>query len=298
MKLVLGTVQFGLHYGINNKTGKPSRAKVFRMLDKVVEKGIEYIDTAAAYGDAEEILGEYLAARKGKVDLKIISKLMPNLITGKDQNPEAVVEHEVRASLSRLNKDYLDGYLLHTPANFYNERILNGLIKCKESGLIKNLGVSIYETKEALDAASSGVVDYIQIPYNVFDQRLNKTDFFKIAKEKNVTVFARSAFLQGLMLMDLGEIPAHLEIAKKHLEEYDQIIGKYNLSRLEASFFFSYANPDIDYLVFGVDNLEQLIEDIGLTEKTIDFAECYSELKDRFLDIDKSIIIPSLWAKK
>jgi aryl-alcohol dehydrogenase-like predicted oxidoreductase len=297
MKLVLGTVQFGLEYGINNKTGKPSRDDVFRMLDLAAAKGIESLDTAAAYGDAEEIIGEYLKSRKGVVDFKIISKLMPNLITEKDEDTESIVEREIKGSLKRLNKECLDGYLLHTPANFYNKGIIDGLIKCKRNGLIKNLGVSIYETQEALDAASSGIIDYIQIPYNVFDQRLNKTDFFEIARKNNVTVFSRSTFLQGLILMDFENIPEHLEIVKGYLGEFDQIISKFNVNRLEASFLFSHKNPNIGYLVFGVDSAEQLLEDIDISQRNVDFDECYDELYNRFLDIEKSIVIPSLWAK-
>ena len=297
-RLCLGTVQFGLHYGINNKTGKPSRPEVFRMLDEAMENGIEFIDTAAAYGDAEEILGEYIAAQKNKINLKIISKLRPNLIAKEEKHAEETVKREIEASLKRLNIDTLNGYLLHTPANFYNESIVNGLVKCKEAGLIEDWGVSVYETQDALNVAGSGIVDYIQVPYSVFDQRLNKTGFFKLAKQKNVTVFARSTFLQGLILMDIKEIPAYLDTAKGYLQELDIILEKYNISRLMAAFLFSFNNPDVDYIVFGVDNLEQLKEDLMLAEKPVDFKQCYKELYNHFLNVEQSIVIPSLWSKK
>jgi aryl-alcohol dehydrogenase-like predicted oxidoreductase len=294
-KLCLGTVQFGLNYGINNPSGKPARESVFAMLDEALEKGIDCIDTAFAYGNAEELLGEYGI---GKIkNLKIISKLRPNLITDKCNNPEEIIEEQVRGSLDRVGLSVLDGYLLHTPENFYNSGIINGLQRCKEKGLIKHLGVSVYETEHALDVVSSDIVDYIQVPYSVFDQRLDQTDFFKIAKENNVTVFLRSAFLQGLILMEENKIPDHLLIAKDYLRQFDSIIGKYGFSRLQAAFLFSYMCPKADYLVFGVDTMNQLQEDIQMSRIAFDFQTCREELSANFRNISKSIIFPSLWKK-
>lgn len=294
-KLCLGTVQFGLDYGINNPAGKPAREDSLAMLDMAVESGIRYIDTATAYGTAEELLGEWGAAQK---NVKIISKLKPNLIGDDCPDPVKAVEDEITGSMKRMKLEFLDGYLLHTPENFYNNRIMDGLHKCKEKGLISNLGVSIYETEHALDVVKSGTVDYIQIPYSIFDQRLDKTDFFSIAKKNNVTVFARSAFLQGLILMEESRIPEHLEIAKKYLNDFDKIINRYGLSRIEAAFLFSFKHPDIDFFVFGVDNMQQLVNDIDLSKKKFDFDACRNELSNNFQNISKSIIFPSLWNKK
>jgi len=297
-RLCLGTVQFGMHYGINNKTGKPTRQEVFRMLDVAAENEIEFIDTAAAYGDAEEILGEYFLAGKSKDIFKIISKLRPNLIEQDEKHAEEIVKREVEASLKRLKVERLNGFLLHTPADFYNESVVNGMNKCKEAGLIENWGVSIYEAQDASRAAGSGLIDYIQVPYSVFDQRLNKTDFFEIAKKNQVTVFSRTTFLQGLFAMEIDEVPSHMEEAKAYLKEFQQVTDKHNVSRMEAAFLFSYQNPDIDCLVFGVDNLEQLKEDFRFAAKPSDIDNCLEELRTMFQDISNSVIFPSLWAKK
>jgi aryl-alcohol dehydrogenase-like predicted oxidoreductase len=293
--LCLGTVQFGLQYGINNRYGKPNRQQVFSILDQALESGIRYIDTAVDYGDAEELLGEYGVDRK---NLKVISKLLPNLIEEDCPNPEEVVEQQVRGSLKRLRLDSLDGYLLHNPQNFYNKGIMAGLQKCKEMGLISNLGVSIYEERHALDAAGSGLIDYIQVPYSVFDQRLDRTDLFKIAKRNGVRVFARSAFLQGLIMMEDERIPDHLSLARKYLKIFDSIISKYSYSRVQAALLFSLDNPGIEHVVFGVDNVEQLTEGLGIADRGAEFEPCRAELQRSFLDIEKSIISPSLWAKK
>ena len=294
----MGTVQFGMRYGINNKFGKPTKEETFEMLDIAREKGISIFDTAAAYGDAEEILGSYVSQRKLKETFRVITKLRPNLIEDETRNPQGIVEEEIKSSLKRLNVDTLDGYLLHTPKNFYNKGIMEGLQYCKEIGLVKNIGVSIYEVEHALDVVSSREVDYIQIPYSVFDQRIDKTNFFEIAKKNKVKVHARSAFLQGLIFMSEEEIPNFLEDAKQYLRKYDEIIRKYELTRLEAAMLFSYNNDNIDYFVFGVDNKVQLLEDIDVIQKRVNCQEYLSEIKRSFINIKKSIIFPSLWARK
>ena len=294
-KLCLGTVQFGLDYGVNNPNGKPPKTEVFKMLDKALSNGITCFDTAGAYGTAEALLGEYGIK---KHNVKVISKLKPNLIPEDCTNPEAIVEEQVRYSLATIGVEYLDGYLLHTPENFYNKGIMRGLQHCREKGLIKNLGVSIYEVQHALDVVSSEVVDYIQVPYSVFDQRVANSNFFEIARKNNITVFARSAFLQGLILMEQEKVPAHLDMAKEYLTKFDDIIKKYGYSRAQAAFLFTYTHPDVDYIVFGVDNIKQLEEDLELPKYAEGFANCRAELSDSFQNVSKSIIFPSLWARK
>ncbi len=294
-KLCLGTVQFGLNYGINNFSGKPAKNDVFRMMDEALSRGIGYFDTAAAYGNAEDLLGEY-GIHRHKV--KITTKLQPNLVGENDPETEKIVKIQIEQSLRKLKLERLDGYLLHTPTDFYNPRIIEALQQCKAKGLITHFGVSIYEVEHALDVVKSGLVDYIQVPYSVFDQRVDQTEFFQLAKQNNVTVFARSAFLQGLILMEFDKIPEKLAKVRKYLMEFDNIINKFGFSRKQAAFLFTYTHPDIDYLVFGVDTIDQLTENIAISRSHDDFSQCRSELSKYFKTIEKSIIFPSLWAKK
>lgn len=295
-KLVLGTVQLGLDYGINNKRGKPSREESLAILDKAFESGIRIFDTAFAYGDAEDILGEWMSGRGVSGHVSIISKLKPHAIAdvvGSDVL--RVIEGELNKSLFRLKREYLDGYLLHTPEYIYNEFVLSALEFCKKKGLVKNIGVSIYEEADALYAARCGRVDYIQVPYSVFDQRMDRGDFFTEAKKNGVTVFARSAFLQGLIGMEAREIPEHLSEARDYLRIFDAIREKYTLSRIRAALLFSREHPGIDHVVFGVDTCAQLDEDVRIAETGILPDACMSELRNHFHDIPKSIIFPSLW---
>jgi len=299
-KLTLGTVQFGLDYGINNFGGKPERNQSLKMLDFAYEKGIRVFDTANAYGDAEEILGEFIESRHLSDKIKIISKLRPNIIADSksEMTPDDVIFENLTTSLKKLKRNYVDGYLFHTPAYIRNEELVSSLVKLKKQGLVKNIGVSIYEEEDALYAAGLKEVDYIQVPYSIFDQRLDKTSFFQLAKKNGKTVFARSAFLQGLFFMPEEKIPPHLQNAKNYFKKLDNIILKYNLSRQQIALLFSLKNENIDYVVFGVDNVKQLEEDIHLAEKNIDCKQCIDDLKNEFVNIEKNIIFPSLWKKQ
>lgn len=297
-KLCLGTVQFGLDYGINNKAGKPSKQNSFEMLDIARDAGIDIFDTAIAYGTAEELLGEYIKERKCKEKVKVISKLRPNLIEeGAVDTPKMVIG-QIKESLNRMKLDQLEGYLLHTPNNFYNAEIIEGLLLAKEQGLVKNIGVSIYEYQHALDVVKSEKMDFIQVPYSVFDQRVDTEEFFENARKNGVTVFGRSAFLQGLLAMDLDEIPEHLSHAREYLKIYDGILKKYELNRIEGAFKFALGQKGIDYVVFGVDNSQQLREDILIANNESEDNQFIDEVKKVLQGIEKSVIFPSLWLKK
>src|SRR5579863_5004653 len=243
-KLVLGTVQFGLEYGVNNSGGKPSYQDSINMLSFAYENGISVFDTANAYGNAEEILGEFSETRNLGGKIKVITKLKPGTVTELKSKEEIydVIADNLKDSLKKLRRSYVDGYLLHTPEYIRDEKIVQALCELKEQGLVKNIGVSVYEEEDALYAAKLSEVDYIQIPYSIFDQRLDKTDFFKLAKKNGITVFARSAFLQGLFFMPEEKIPPHLENAKPYLKKLDAIIAKYHLSRQQAALLFSLKN--------------------------------------------------------
>lgn len=291
-KLCLGTVQIGLHYGIKNEIGrKPTSEESFSILREAINNGITYFDTASLYGEAEQILGDFGI---GEYDVKVISKLKPNVLEN-GSDALGVIAKEIELTLKRLNLPSLDGFLLHAGEDFYNQDIINGMHFCKKKGLVDHIGVSVYDTKNAIDVVKSGLVDYIQVPYNVFDQRLDQTEFFEITKSNDVTVFARSSFLQGLLLMDLDEIPNNLSNAIPHLRKFNEIIGKHGYSKAEAALLFCYCHPQIDKIVFGVETKQQLQDNLHILKKADGFIACYSQLAESFNYVERNIIVPSLW---
>ena len=296
-RLTLGTVQFGLDYGINNPNGKPSKEKSLAMLDYAWQNGIRIFDTASAYGTAEEILGEFTSTRNLGSDVKIITKLRPNILSESSDSTEDTIRKNLEESLGRLKRDYVDGYLLHTPGYIRDSEVVSVMEKLKNEGLVKNIGVSIYELDDAIYAAGLSEVHYIQFPYSILDQRLDNKDFNDLTEKNNIEVFARSAFLQGLFFMADEKIPPHFEKVKVYFKEMDKVIKKYHFTRQQAALLFSFYNYNFDHVVFGVDNMNQLIEDIQIVKDNRDCSGCIEELRNRFENIEKSIIFPSLWKK-
>ncbi|MCI8949017.1 MAG: aldo/keto reductase [Lachnospiraceae bacterium] len=296
IKLCLGTVQFGMKYGINNQSGQPSEEECFEMLDIALENGIKTIDTARAYGTAETIVGNYLEYRNCKHKVEIISKLCPNVIEANEKDVYSVIRKELEGSLKRLHISQLNGYLLHTPEYIYNEKIIQTLFRLKNEKLIQNIGVSIYDIKEG-DEAIKKNLDYVQLPYSILDQRGMESGFIERAKKSGLTVFTRSAFLQGLFLMNLEKVPNYLEHAKPYLEFFESLTKQYNKSKIELLIHYVKDLKEIDYLVFGVDNKNQLIEDMAVFNSDMIREEnLFKEIKKIYNQVDNSIILPSLWS--
>ncbi|MCR4325585.1 MAG: aldo/keto reductase [Patescibacteria group bacterium] len=294
--LVLGTAQLGMPYGLNNTRGMPSEDEAFAILDVAHAGGIGVLDTAYAYGTAEDVVGKWLGSRKLGGKVRVISKMKPHVLKDYPDGARAadIVREEVAKSLQRLGLESLDAYLLHSPHYIYISHVVDGLRKIKEEGLVENIGVSIYDETEALHAVEIGM-DYVQIPYNVLDRRLHDTDFFKLARKKKVTVFARSPFLQGLLLMEPERIPPHLSHARSLVERFQEIVARHNLSPAEAALIFARTRSRADYVVFGVESLSQLEEDIRSGSMKDDALA--RELEENFQDTSRGIVNPSLWSK-
>lgn len=292
-KLCLGTVQLGMKYGVNNELGRqPTEEESFAVLRAAKKGGIDFLDTASVYGEAETLLGNFGVEQTG---FHVISKLRP---WGQQETCKESVLLEVEASLQRLKIKQLYGYMLHRAEDMNHEAVVQGMVTAKKEGLVKYIGVSVYEPEEALRVVHSGIWDIIQIPYNVLDQRLDETDFFELAKKKHVKVFARSAFLQGLLLMEPEQLPPYLQKACPYIEKFRQIIAKNHYSPEEGAMLYSYCHPGIDYVVFGVDTAAQLISNIKICNKVKAFGACWNEYRGVFSSVPREIVVPSLWKKK
>ncbi len=289
-KLCLGTVQLGMKYGVKNELGRqPTEEESFAVLRAAKKGGIDFLDTASVYGEAETLLGRFDVENAG---FHVISKLRP---WGQQENSEEDVLLEIETSLQRLKMKRLYGYMLHRAEDMNRDAVVQGMVTAKKEGLVKHIGVSVYEPEEALRVVQSGIWDMIQIPYNVLDQRLDETDFFALAKKNHVKVFARSAFLQGLLLMEPEQLPPYLQKACPYIEKFRQIIAKNYYTPEEGAMLYSYCHPEIDYVVFGVDTEEQLIKNIEICEKAEPFNACWKALNGAFPGVPREIIVPSLW---
>lgn len=295
MKFCLGTVQFGLNYGIQGN-GQPQEERVFEMLSYAINNGIEILDTASAYGEAEKVLGDYFGSYPEMADkVKVVSKLKPDAFSedNLDDWPSIAVQN-AKESIMRLGVDQLYAYLFHNAAYIFNERALSALAEVKKAYLAERIGVSIYTQEEAMKALEYAEIGAIQIPYNLFDHRLDKCGFFKKAKAKGVIVFARSSLLQGLIMMDANNLPDRVSFAKDYLVQFQKICHHYKISKLQAAIGYVGSKPGIDYVVFGVDNITQLEEYIAMKDGILP-EQMIKEIDNSFDNVEEKLVNPVLW---
>lgn len=244
-KIVLGTVQFGLQYGINS-AGRPSEEAVKGILTEAAKGGITTLDTSSAYGNSEGILGECITPDE---DFKIVSKYPMG---------EIPVEEMFNSSLKRLKANQLYGYLLHHFEVFKNNpKVWDEFVALKESGKVQKIGFSLYSPEELefiLDKKSP--FDMIQVPFNIFDKKF--LPYMKELHENGVEIHVRSTFLQGLFFKERNTLPEILQPLKKYLLQLDKFSEQSGLSISEMALNYNLQNPYIDGVLIGVDNLEQL----------------------------------------
>ena len=244
-KLVLGTVQFGLQYGVNS-AGRPSEEAVKSILVEAAKGGITTLDTSSAYGNSEEILGECITADES---FKIVSKYPKG---------ETPVSEMFNGSLNRLRVKKLYGYLLHHFEVYKNNsKVWDKFVALKESNKVQKIGFSLY-TPEELEFIlnNKSPFDLIQVPFNIFDKKF--LPYMKQLHENGVEIHVRSTFLQGLFFKDRNALPNKLQPMKKYLLQLDEFSKKSGLSISEIALNYNLQNPYIDGVLIGVDNVEQL----------------------------------------
>ena len=287
-KLSLGTVQFGLDYGIANSSGQPSQEKVNDIIDYVYSKKINCFDTAQAYGNSEEVLGKAIT---NEMSPYLISKLKSNIF-----QENAILS--VEKSLDNLDTSILYALLLHDSALLYkwNDTYKSMVVNLKEKKLIKYFGVSIYTDEDFQLAVENDDIEFIQIPFSIFDQRAINKKWFEKAKQHNKLIFIRSIFLQGLLFMQEDELPEHLEKANVPLAIFDDYCQRLKMNRAELALSFVDSVATEALLLFGCDNLNQAKENIDnynhikkLEKSTI------NQLIDSFNSIDEQIYNPTKW---
>ena len=238
MELGLGTVQFGLDYGVSNKEGKVPPGTVKTLLDIAYENGIRVLDTAAAYGDSEQVLGDTVTDGKS---FRIITKL-PGL------HKETVTQADIsslvntfRESLRKLKTKSVEGLLLHSPGDLFlpgGQDIYSLLCSFKGQNYVNKIGVSVYTVDELDRLFSQYDFDLVQLPLNVLDQRFVTSGRLSELKAKGVEIHVRSAFLQGLLLIPPEEVNVFFKPIQPTLSRYRSYLGDNNLSPVEGALAF------------------------------------------------------------
>lgn len=270
-RIGLGTVQFGLPYGISNKTGQPDKNTVLEVLDLARSHDISLLDTASAYGTAELLLGQL-----GTTGFRIVSKYTP---------PESYIsiDEQLHTSLEMMQCESLYGYLSHRPQNLLRHpEQWDALKNLQNEGFVKKIGFSLNEPAELDALLEAGFQpDLIQLPVNYFDRRF--LPYFDDLKSNNTEIHARSVYLQGLFFL------------KKFSDRFNPVEDvirnlQAEVSRLPAALLdFVISDSRIDQVVIGVQNKDQLLDVIS----DLDQSENLPELN---LSISDEILMPSKWS--
>lgn len=284
-RLALGTVQFGIPYGVANTQGQVNQQEVEKILGYAYDAGVNTLDTAIAYGESEKVLGNV-----GVETWRVISKLpaIPRQI----DNILNWVMQSVYDSLERLKVSRLYGLLLHHPEQLLESKggeLYQALSLAKEKGLVEKIGISIYSPTELEKLYPYLKFDLIQSPFNIIDSRLVNSGWLSRLKEDGVEVHVRSIFLQGLLLMDSCTRPKYFSRWQSIWDEWDRWLDNTNTSRLECCLGSVISNSQIDRIVVGVDSLAQLQEILDASERSI------VQTPNNVSCQDQELLNPSLW---
>ena len=285
-KLILGTVQFGLKYGINNTIGKPKKEEVLSLLKVAYNSGIRILDTAEAYGNAHHLIGNY-HKEQNNFKFKIITKfphhIKHNLIKSK------VIEY-----LDLMNVNALDVMMFHSYDSFQsNYNSLNTLNELKSDGLIKNIGVSVYTNAQLESLLNKDLITVVQLPFNLLDNFNVRGDLINKLKEKGKIIHTRSAFLQGLFFKKSSDDMSIVKSLKSQLQILKEITKKQACSMEELALGYCISQKNIDKVIIGVDSISQLNDNIKASSYEVneEAINCINSIDVENLDL----LNPSLW---
>lgn len=282
-KLIIGTAQFGLNYGINNMLGQISVDEAIQILTLAKQSNISFIDTSSAYGNSEKILGTILPDYPQY--FKVISKY---------PQCNKSVHDTFKESLMQLKQNQLYGYLVHH-FDFYkrNPSIWNDFLRLKEQKMIQKVGFSIYNVEELEFLLNEELeFDLVQFPYNIFDRQF--TPYLRILKNLGVEVHTRSVFLQGLFFKDISSLSREFYPLKPSLNDLHVYCDTHAISIEKLALGYVINNPLIDNVLIGVDSSKQFKEnvlsicDYHITDEDVSFISS--------IDIgEKKLLNPINW---
>lgn len=276
--LMLGTVQFGMDYGVANTHGKPDFDTVKNILKEAFAGGVNALDTAPEYGSSEEVIGKALKELGLSDEFKIVTKI-PGV--PKDQDPEKFIENSLKNSLSRLQTETLAAALIHVEDDSIYLDILNGM---KKKGLIRSAGISLNTLARKDDGENA---DCLQVPCSLLDHR-----FDHCFDHGERHCFIRGAYLQGMLLMPEEKVFVKevLPIRKK--------LEALGIPMAELALRYLFAKPGKRSVLTGVETLAQLRENVRISKLPPLSAEELAEVeKIVFPPLEEICVSPWMWRR-
>ncbi|SHG29466.1 Predicted oxidoreductase [Flavobacterium fluvii] len=285
-KLILGTVQMGLTYGINNTAGKPSFENSCDILSKAFESGIDTLDSAEAYGNAHQVIGDFHRLNPN-IKFNVVTKIPHNTTVDK-------IAEKINIYINDLNVDYLEALLFHSFESYQNNKqIMTVLNDLKKQGIINHIGVSIYTNCQIESLLLDDNVTVVQMPFNLLDNESIRGDLMKKLKEKGKIIHTRSAFLQGLFFKENSDDNSIFHKLSNELIAIKNIANEENISISNLALSYCLNQGNIDQVLIGVDSVGQLIENLKALNCKIQSKAITKINSLKVKDLD--LLNPSLW---
>jgi spore coat polysaccharide biosynthesis protein SpsF (cytidylyltransferase family)/aryl-alcohol dehydrogenase-like predicted oxidoreductase len=299
--ITLGTAQLGMIYGITNALGRPDDDEALAIFGAALESGITQLDTARAYGDAERRIGGLLQRWPG-YPMGVVSKLSP-LSDLPDDAPRSLVERAVDESIygscRDLGRARIDAILFHRCADMFrwNGAALERLAEHLAGGAIGAIGVSVYTPTEASSALRDSRITQLQIPFNLLDQRWLEPEFQQVCAERtDLVIFARSVFLQGLLLSEPDRWPSWAHVAPQLCSEVRRLVHAFHRkSPADLCMAFVFAFPWVTSAVVGVESASQLRELVTLAREQPLTPTQTAAVRQAFTNVPSRLLNPALW---
>jgi aryl-alcohol dehydrogenase-like predicted oxidoreductase len=285
-KIILGTVQMGLDYGVNNKAGKISVPKSHEILLRAYSSGIKILDTAESYGVAHKVIGDF---HRDYPDyrFKIITKLPHDIEV-------STIENRVVKYLEDLEVSSLHVLMFHSFDSFLNNpEALEILLGLKFKGYIDHVGVSVYTNDQIEHLLNIEEITVVQLPFNLLDNVSLRGMIIQQLKLKGKVVHTRSTFLQGLFFKNFNEKNGIVEKLREQLELLNQISIKSKATMEELALGYCIIQQNIDHVIIGVDSICHLESNLKALNYSMgaDTVNLINEIKIENLNI----LNPSLW---
>lgn len=298
--LALGTVELGVEYGIPlpGENGRPTDAEGIRIVHAALDGGINFVDTARAYGESERVLGLALADRREQVVLatKVVTQQKDGTVLTGDDLRRAMTT-SLDESLRQLGTDWVDIWQIHHVDDALlaqAETVAEVFAAARQTGKVRWTGGSFYGAILPLAALQYDLFDVAQVTYSALDQRLADR-FFAAAQTQNVGVVARSVLLKGVLTERADHLPPHLETLRQRSRIFRKMVADAGLkcSSAQVAVAFALAQPTIHAVLVGVRSVAEVTDAVQAAALSLS-PELVEQIRGLRLD-DEALLNPGTW---
>ncbi len=294
-ELALGTVELGLDYGIpDGRHTRPDEASAARLLNTALDRGINFIDTARAYGESEGVIGRALAHRRSEYVL-VTKANLPRTGSIAPANVRNLMRASIATSLRELHTDHVDVLMFHSaPWDWHlRDEVLAAFAEARAAGQARFIGASVYGAAGALDALREGDWDCLQIACNALDREM-EADVLPLARQLDVGIIARSVLLKGVLSARAAHLPQPLAPLKHAAEALATLAGVSVHALPALAYRYVLGLAGVSAVLIGTAHQEELAACIGYVQQTPLTPELMAAMRD-IVVTQPALLNPSNW---